>query len=389
MQLTEWFVKLTSRFCLFDIFSSNFLVVFLQFCSLTIASTIVYIGTYTGDGPTDSKGIYAFTLDETKSTLTPLGLSVETTNASYILVHPSHKYLYGVNEQDDGTVTAFEIDPGQPSRLHYLNHQSSRGSGPCYISTNRMGNYLFVANYNNGTVAVLPIDLTNGQLKPFSSFDQQTGSSVDPDRQTSPHAHCILLDRKEEFALSADLGSDQIYHYQFSANNGSISRTSITKAFRPGDGPRHIIFNFDERFVYLMNEMKSEITVFRYSPIMEPIQVISSIPSNFTSPNTGAEILLHPTSERFLYASNRGHDSIAVFSVDLELGILALIQHISVQGQTPRNFNISPDGKYLIVANQNSHNVVLFTIDQQTGKLTATGSSVQVSVPTCVKFLVQ
>lgn len=389
MQLIEWFVRFTSKFGIFDYFSSNFLVVFLQFCSLAIGSTIVYIGTYTGDGPTESKGIYALTLDETNSTLIPLGLSVETTNASYILVHPSRKYLYGVNEQDDGTVTAFEIDPGQPSRLHYLNHQSSRGSGPCYISTNRVGNYLFVANYNNGTVAVLPIDLANGQLKPFTSFDQQTGSSVDPDRQTSPHAHCIRLDEKEEFALSADLGSDQIYHYQFSMNNGSITRTSITKAFRPGDGPRHIIFNLDQRFVYLMNELKSEITVFRYSPIMEPIQVISSIPSNFTSPNTGAEIVLHPIGQRFLYASNRGHDSIAVFSVDLELGILALIQHISVQGQTPRNFNISPDGKYLIVANQNSHNVVLFTIDQLTGKLTATGSSVQISVPTCVKFLVQ
>lgn len=349
----------------------------------------MFIGTYTGDGPSESKGIYALELDETKSTLTPLGLSVETVNASYILVHPSHKYLFGVNEVDEGTVTAFEIDSTQPSRLRYVNHQSSRGSGPCYISTNRAGDHLFVANYNNGTVAVLPIDVNNGSLRSFSGFDQQNGSSVDPVRQTSAHAHCILLDRREEYALSADLGSDQIYHYKFSANDGTISRTSITKAFRPGDGPRHIIFNADERFVYLMNEMKSEITVFRYLPIMEPIQVISSIPSNFTLPNTGAEILLHPTNGRFLYASNRGHDSIAVFTVDNELGILALIQHISVQGQTPRNFNISPDGKYLIVANQNSHNVVLFTIDEQTGKLSSTGSQVQISVPTCVKFLVQ
>jgi 6-phosphogluconolactonase len=317
-----------------------------------------------------------------------LGLSVETTNASYVLVHPSHQYLYAVNEQDEGTVTAFRIDPSQPGRLHLINHQSSRGSGPCYLSTNRFGDYLFVANYNNGTVAVFPIDNNNGSLRQSSGFDQQIGSSVDPVRQTSAHAHCILLDRQEEYALSADLGSDQIYHYRFFSNNGSIIRTEITKAGRVGDGPRHVIFNFNERFVYVMNELKSEITVFRYSPMMEPIQSISTLPANFTSFNTGAGIVLHPMNGRYLYASNRGHDSIAVFTVDFETGTLSPIQHISVQGQTPRDFNISPNGRFLIVANQNSHNVVLFTIDEQTGRLTATGSSVQVSSPTCVKYLI-
>jgi 6-phosphogluconolactonase len=352
-------------------------------------STIVFIGTYSGDGPTDSKGIYAFELDETKPALTPLGLSVETTNASYVLVHPSRQYLYAVNEQDQGTVTAFRIDPNQRGRLHLINQQSSQGSGPCYLSTNRFGDYIFVANYNNGTVAVLPIDINNGSLRQSSGFDQQNGSSIDPVRQTSPHAHCILLDRREEYALSADLGSDQIYHYRFDPSRGSIERTEITKAGRPGDGPRHVIFNFNERFVYVMNELKSEITVFRYFPNMEPVQIISSLPENYTLPNTGAEILLHPITGRYLYASNRGHDSVAVFTVDIETGTLSLIQHISVQGQTPRNFNISPNGRFLIVANQNSHNVVLFTIDEQTGKLTATGSSVQVSSPTCVKYLFQ
>ena len=198
----------------------------------------------------------------------------------------------------------------------------------------------------------------------------------------------ILLDKKEEYALSADLGSDQIYHYRFFSNNGSLLRTSITKAARIGDGPRHIIFNSNQRFVYVMNELKSEITVFNYFPIMEAIQIISSLPENYTLPNTGAEILLHPITEKYLYASNRGHDSIAVFSVDIKQDYLTLIQHISVQGHTPRNFNISPNGKFLIVANQDSNNVVLFTIDEQTGKLTATGSSVQVSKPTCVKYLV-
>jgi len=328
-------------------------------------------------------------LDEEKASLTLLGLAAPTTNASYVLVHPSHKYVYAVNEEDEGGVTAFAIDSTRPERLNLINHQSSRGSGPCYLSTNRAGNHLFVANYNNGTVAVFPIDTIDGSLKSSSGFDQQTGSSIDPVRQTSAHAHCILLDKKEEFALSADLGSDQIYHYRFNSTDGSINRTQITKAARLGDGPRHIIFNSDQKYVYVMNELKSEITVFKYEPVMEPIQIISSLPANFTDPNTGAELLLHPINGRYLYASNRGHNSVAVFSVNQETGQLSVLQHISVQGQTPRNFNISPNGKFLIVANQDSHNIVLFKIDETTGLLSATGSTVQISHPTCVKYLVQ
>ncbi|CAF1085463.1 unnamed protein product [Rotaria sp. Silwood1] len=361
----------------------------LNIWSTKASSTIVFIGTYSGDEPTDSKGIYAFELDEINSALIPLGLSVVTTNPSYILIHPSHKYIYSVNEQDDGSVTAFKIDSTQPGRLTLINQQSSRGSGPCYLSTNTMGEYLFVANYNNGTVAVLPIDINNGNIKQFTGFDQQIGSSIDPIRQTSAHAHCILLDKREQYALSADLGSDEIYHYRFLSTNGSLLRTSITKVARLGDGPRHIIFNSNQKFVYVMNELKSTITVYNYFPTMQTIQIISTLPNNFTLPNTGAEIIFHPIMENFLYASNRGHDSIAVFLVDINTGYLSLIQHINVQGHTPRNFNISPNGKFLIVANQDSNNLVLFTIDQITGKLTTTGSIVSISKPTCVKYLEQ
>ncbi|CAF1029491.1 unnamed protein product [Adineta steineri] len=374
MLLWDWLVKLS---------------IYLHIYPEKASSTIVFVGGYTGNAPTDSKGIYAFLLDETKSTLTPLGLSVETPNPSYILVHPSHKYLYAVNEQDDGTVTAFQIDSTKPGRLTVINQQSSRGAGPCYLSTNKAGDYIFVANYNNGTVAVLPINMNDGSVKTFTGFDQQTGSSVDPDRQTSAHAHCILLDKHEQFALSADLGSDQIYHYKFFSNNGSLLRTSITKAGRPGDGPRHLVFNSNQKFVYVINELKSEITVFTYFPLMQSIQTMSTLPTNFTGMNTGAEIAFHPTNEKYLYASNRGHDSIAVFSVDSNTGYLTLIQHINVQGRTPRDFNITPNGKFLVVANQDSNNLVLFTIDETTGKLTATGSSVEVSKPTCVDYLVQ
>jgi 6-phosphogluconolactonase len=353
------------------------------------SSITVYVGAYTGDGPNDSKGVYAFSLDEATSTLIPLGLAVATPNPSYVLVHPTHKYLYAANEQDDGKISAFKIDATQRGRLTLVNQQSSRGSYPCYLSTNRVGGHIFVANYNDGTVAVLPIDGNDGSLKQYTGFDQQTGSSVDADRQRSSHAHCILLDKIEQNALSADLGSDQIYTYRFFPNNGSLLRINVAKAAKPGDGPRHLILNSNQKFVYVMNELKSTVTVYNYFPALHAVQTISTLPSDFTSYNTGAEILLHPISEKYLYVSNRGHDSIAVFTVDNNTGHLALIQHISVQGRTPRNFNISPDGKYLIVANQDSNNLVLFTIDHTTGKLTSTGSTVQVSKPTCVKYLVE
>jgi 6-phosphogluconolactonase len=273
--------------------------------------------------------------------------------------------------------------------LRLINQQSSRGSGPCYLSTDRAGKYVFVANYNSGTVAVLPVDGHQGSLKTFSGFDQHTSLSEKSGSKKSPHAHCILLDKTEQNALSADLGTDQIYSYRFSAIDGSLLRTTIANAAKRGDGPRHLIFNANQKFVYVMNELTSTITTYNYFPVMQPVQTVSTLPNGFTSYNTGAELLLHPISEKYLYASNRGHNSIAVFSVDNNIGHLTLIQHMSVQGQTPRNFIITPDGKHLIVANQDSNNLVVFTIDQTTGKLTATGSTAQVSRPTCVKYLVQ
>ena len=353
------------------------------------SSTIVFVGTYTGTGPTDSKGIYAFSLDESKPALVAIGLAAATPMPSYIMNHPSGKYLYAVNEIDDGLVSAFEIDWSQPGQLKLINQQSSRGSGPCYLSSNRAGDHIFVANYNNATVAVLPLDVSTGAVKPFTGFDQQTGSSVDPDRQRFPHAHCILLDKQEQFALSANLGSDQIYQYRFSAANGSITRTVVTPVARPGDGPRHLILSANDKFVYVLNELKSTITVYNYFPQLRPVQTISTLPPSYTLPSTGAELLLSPMTGKFLYASNRGHNSIAVFSVDSVTGFLSLIQIKGVQGDTPRNFNISPSGKFMIVANQDSNSLVLFAIDPTTGKLEATGSTASVPRPTCVKYAVQ
>jgi 6-phosphogluconolactonase len=344
------------------------------------------VGTNTGDEATDSKGIYVFAFDNVKSTITRLGLAATTSYPTYILVHPSHKYIFAANGLHN-MVSAFKVDSIQTGKLTLINQQSSCGNAPIYLSTDKAGQYIFVANYFNGSVAVLPIDPNDGSVQECTGIDKQTGSSIHPDRQTSSHTHCILLDTKEEYAISANLGSDELYLYRFVATNGTLKRSSITKAAQPGDGPRHLVFSDDQKYIYVMNELTSSITVFNYSPVMRPVQTISILPSNFTSKNTGAELLLHPTSGKFLYASNRGHDSLAVFSVDTSTGLLSLIQHVNVQGRTPRNFNILPDGNHLIVANQDSNNLVVFSIDKITGKLTASGSTAQVNQPTCIKFL--
>ena len=353
----------------------------------TAKTTLVYVGTYTGTGPHDSKGIYAFAFDESTSLLAPLGLSADTPNPSYLWIHPSRKYLYAVHEQETGQISGFNIDADHHGRLTLINHQSSAGSGPCYLSGNRAGSHIFVANYNSGTVAVLPVDGRDGTLKEYTGFDRQVGSSVNRARQQAPYAHSIRLDRTEKQAISANLGSDQIYTYQFFAGNGSLSRPRVDAVATPGDGPRHFVVSANNEYVYVVNELKSTVTVYHHGATLRSTQTISTVPSNWTLPNTGAEILLHPANEQFLYVSNRGHDSLAVYSVDPSTGHLTLLQHVNVQGRMPRNFNILPNGKHLIVANQGSNNLVVFSIDPQTGRLAATGSTAPISKPTCIQYL--
>lgn len=316
-----------------------------------------------------------------------MGLAVETSNPSYLFVHPTKKYLYAVAEQANGQINAFEINSKQTGKLKLLNTQSSRGGSPCYLSSNHAGEYLLVANYQDGAVAILPIDQKNGQLKSFSGFDQQIGSSVNPSRQQSSHAHCMLLDKKEENLLSANLGSDEIYTYRFDSKKGSFARLSHHKIAKAGDGPRHLVFNSNQKYIFVTNELSSTIAVYQYSSDLKPVSRISTVPANWTGENYPAEIRFHPTREEYLYASNRGHDSIAVFLVNHQTGNLKLIQHINVQGRAPRHFNITPNGKHLIVANLDSNNLLVFSIDLGTGKLTATGSKAQVSKPTCVQYL--
>ena len=350
-------------------------------------SILIYVGTYTGDGEADSKGIYAFSFSAKNASMKPLGLVAVTSNPTYVVVHPSQKYILSLNELEDGRVNAFAINSIETGELTPVNSQASGGSYPIYLSSSKNGHYLFVANYMSGTIAVLPFDTDHGNIQPATGVYQQNGSSIDPDSQTSSHPHCILLDKKGEYAISADLGSDELYAYRFISTHGRLEKLYVTKAKQPGDGPRHLIFSNDGNYLYVMNELTTSITVYTYYPILRAIQTISTVPNNFSAINYGAELLLHPISGRFLYASNRGHDSIVTFAVEKATGLLTTLQHVSVEGHTPRNFNILPNGKHLLVANQDSNNLVVFSIDQATGKLTYIDSPVYVSKPTCITFV--
>lgn len=355
----------------------------------------VYVGTYTGS---NSEGIYVLDLDLTTGQLTRPRLAAKTDNPSFLAIHSSGDYLYAVNEIGDwkglesGAVSAFAIDP-KSGRLKLVNQQSSGGGAPCYLIVDKSGRFVLVANYGGGSVASLPIG-DDGQLGEAASIVQHEGSSINPDRQEGPHAHSINLDAGGQYALAADLGLDEVLVYRFDAESGKLARHDPPSAsVTPGAGPRHLSFHPNGQLAYVINELNLTISVFTYnseSGTLTPAQTISTLPDSATSDEarasySTAEIRVHP-SGRFAYASNRGHDTIAVFAVDGSSGNLALIEHEPTLGRTPRNFEIDPTGQFLVVANQDSNNLVVFRIDQETGHLEPTGSRAEVPSPVCIKF---
>lgn len=350
----------------------------------------VFVGTYTGP---KSEGIYAFTFDPDTGKATPRGLVARSVNPSFLAVHPSGRFLYAANETDQwkgnpgGYVSSFAIDPGDP-KLRELNQQSSGGAAPCFVSVDATGKNLLVANYFGGSVASLPIQ-ADGTLKTRSAFDQHRGSSVNPQRQKEPHAHSIYPSPDNRFALSADLGLDQVLVYRFDAAAGSLTPNSPPFArVAPGSGPRHLAFAPDGRRLFVINEMLSTLTSMSYDPAagtLQEIQTVSTLPTGVGRPDTStAQVCVHPNG-RFVYGSNRGDDSIAVLSVDGD-GHLKWVERVSTQGKVPRNFQIDPTGRYLWAANQNSDSIVLFLVDGATGKLTPTGQTLSVGSPVCVVF---
>jgi len=357
---------------------------------------LLFVGTYTEK---ESKGIYAYSFDSASAELAPLSLAAETSNPSFLAIDPNHRFLYAVNEiqkykdANSGVVSAFAIDGQkgnrQAGKLQLLNAVASRGADPCYIAFDKTGKYALVANYSGGSVAVFPVQ-PDGHIGEASAFVQHAGSSVDRERQESPHAHWIETTPDNRFAIAVDLGLDELLIYRFDAKKGTLTPNNPPYAkLDPGAGPRHLSFHPNGKFAYVVNELRSTITTFAYDAnngTMEKLKTVSTLPNNFSGNNDTAEIKVHP-SGKFLFASNRGHDTIALFSIDSKTGSLDLVDEFPTQGKTPRNFEIDPTGKFLFVANQNTNNIVVFQIEPNTGRLTATNHTFEVPSPVCLKFM--
>jgi 6-phosphogluconolactonase len=352
-------------------------------------SFIVYVGTYTGHG---SQGIYAYRFDEGTGKLSAIGLAAETASPSFLVLSNNKHFLYAVNELENyqgkpsGGVSAFAIQPSG-EKLTFLNELPSRGEDPAHLALDRTGKYLLVANYTSGNVAVFPV-LKDGSLGDATAFVQHHGSGVNRERQEGPHAHEIVMSPDNRFALITDLGLDEIFSYPFNAAKGTLGEPHITKS-HPGAGPRHMVFSKDGRFLYVIHELQSTIVVYSYQRAdggLKELQTLSALPADFKGKSTAAEITLSP-SGKFLYASNRGSDSIAVFSVDSMKGTLKSVEFDPTMGKTPRDFVIDPSGRFLLVANQDSGNVVVYRINAASGRLTPTGNQIEVSSPVCLQFL--
>jgi 6-phosphogluconolactonase len=274
-------------------------------------------------------------------------------------------------------------------QLTQLNQQPSQGTGPCHLVVDRTGKNVIVVNYSSGSVTVVPLG-DDGRLRPPSCSIQHEGSSVDPARQKGPHAHSVNLDAGNRFAFVADLGLDKVLIYRFDAEKGLLEANRPPFAsLAPGAGPRHFAFHPNGRFAYVINEMQSTVTAFRFnlqSGELTTMQSVSALPTGYQGKSWTAEVQVHP-SGKFLYGSNRGHDSIAIFGVDPETGMLTAKGHEPTQGKTPRNFALDPTGTFLLAENQESGTIVVFRIDAQTGLLTATGQKVEVPSPVCVKMI--
>ena len=352
---------------------------------------LVFIGTYTHS---TSEGIYVHRFDADTGSLEPISFASGADNPSFLALHPSGKYIYATSEVEEfegksqGALYAYSVD-AQAGELHLINRRGSAGPGPCHVVVDGSGHYVLAANYHGGSICVLPIR-EDGGLDPACEFIQHEGSSVNPRRQGEAHAHSINLDPENRFAYVPDLGVDRVFIYRFDHKSGKL--TPAEPAFtevNPGFGPRHFAFHPDGRWAYVNNEIGSAITGFERDPetgALTEFQTIGTLPAGFSGTNSTAHIVVHPNG-RFLYVSNRGHDSIAIFAIDGATGRLTAVGHQSTGGKTPRNFEIDPSGTLLVAENQNSDTVVTFRIDAESGLLTPTGSIARVPMPVCVKFL--
>jgi 6-phosphogluconolactonase len=350
---------------------------------------LVFVGTYTESEQSRSEGIYIYRMDPLSGDLFFESMVKGIINPSFLEVHPQRSFIYAVNEvqrfdnQPTGGVSSFSIDS---EGLNFLNHHSSYGQDPCYISVEQTGRFAFVANYTSGSVAMFPIQ-ADGGLGPASDVVQHSGSSMHPERQTGPHAHCIFPDPTNRFAIAVDLGLDKLLIYKLDLEHGKLNEHAEVKV-QPGAGPRHLTFHPNSQYAYLINELNSTLTSYSYlsdSATFEELQTVPTLPQEFTGRNLCADMHVSPDG-KYLYASNRGHDSIVCFLIDEKTGQLIYQNHTLTEGKEPRNFAIDLSGAFLFAANQNTNNIVTFRIDPVTGQLFKTEHEVEVSMPVCVKF---
>ena len=350
-----------------------------------IDGDLLYVGTYT-EG-TRSGGIYLLRMDRRSGNLRRIGSVDAGPNPSFLAIHPNRRVLYAVNEIEQGAVSAFTIakDSGALTRL---NEQPSQGGAPCYVSVDRSGSVVLVANYGAGSIALLQVG-ANGALDPAAQVVQHTGKGPNAERQAAPHAHCILADPSNRFVLAADLGADRVFVYGLDLDGKSLRHVEGGDAvMRPGAGPRHIAFHPTLPLVFVANELDSTVATLRFDAgrgTLSLVEARSTIPAGWTGTNYPADIHV-AANGRALYVSNRGHNSIAVFSVAESTGALALDQTISTAGNWPRNFSLDPTGRWLLVANQRSDSVVVFGRDPDTGRLTPTRQRLAISSPVCLRF---
>jgi 6-phosphogluconolactonase len=346
----------------------------------------VYVGTYTD---TTSKGIYRFTLDpKTGATTSPV-LAAETKNPSFLALHPNGRFLYAVGEMDSfngkkgGAVSAFAIDP-KTGDLKLLNRQPSEGTGPCHLVVDGAGKNVLVANYGGGNVAVLPLG-ADGRLAPAASVAMHEGSGPNKGRQEKPHAHGIYLSADQRFAFSPDLGADRVFVYRYGALKGTLDPHGAA-VLPPGSGPRHLAFDPKETHAYVINELLSTITVFAYDAAQGTLtagETVSTLPAGFAGTSSTAEVAVSPDG-RFVYGSNRGDDSLAVFTRNETTGRLTPRGHLPVGGKTPRHFAFDPTGQYILAAHQGSDTISVLRVDAKTGLATPVGATLPVGKPVCL-----
>jgi 6-phosphogluconolactonase len=389
--------------------SGVLLILVLFLSSLAFAKAgeyLLFVGTYTTG---ESQGIYAYRYNATTGEMTPLGLAAKTVNPSFLTFDSSYRFLYAVNEiqnykgEASGGVTAFAIDR-KTAKLTELNEVASHGADPCYISLDKSGKYVLVANYTGGNVAVFPRG-ADGRLGEASSVVKDSGPlGPNKERQEAAHAHWIEASAGNRFAYVADLALDRVLIYKLDVAKGALTlggppssaptaASSNVKDFfsatlAPATGPRHVAFSADGKFMYVLGELDSTVTVFANGAkeTFRAIQKISALPAAFSGKNDAAEIAMHP-SGKFLYTSNRGDDSIALFTIDGGTGKLKFVERTPSGGKTPRNFAIDPTGTHLLSANEESGNIVEFNIDASTGRLTSQREVAKVASAVCLVFV--